>query len=47
MLLRVIADDGIDDEAPVALKLRAQVTKEFQNLRIKRYASGNLGLSHV
>ena len=47
LLLRVIADDGVDNEAPVALKLRAQATEEFENLGVKGYASGNLRLSHM
>jgi hypothetical protein len=34
----VIADDGVDDEAPVASKLSAQAAKVFENVRVKRYA---------
>ena len=47
MLLRIIADDRVDDKAPVALKLRAQATEKFQNFGVKCYASGNLRLSHI
>lgn len=46
MLLCVIADDGVDDETPISLKLRAQAAEEFQNVRVESHAGGNLGLNH-
>jgi len=47
MPLRVFAHDGIDDEAPIPLKIRANATEVFQHIRIKRHPGPNLGLNHV
>ena len=46
LLLGVIPDNGIDDKAPVPLKLRAKSAQEFQNIRFKRHTGGNLGWGH-
>ena len=46
LLLGVIPDNGIDDEAPVPLKLGAKSAQEFQNIRLKGHTGGNLRWGH-
>ncbi len=46
LLLFVITDDRVDDEAPVPLELCAKPTEEFEDVRVKSHAGGNLGWGH-